>query len=258
MYNIRRVERGGNVSQYENFAYIYDELMSEVDYDKWLEYILKTINEKPLESKMLAEIGCGTGTMSILLAKKGYEMIGLDLSEDMLMVAREKALDEELDILFLQQDMTTFELFGSVDAIVSSCDSMNYIHPSEISKVFERVHFYLNPGGVFIFDLNTRYKFMDVYHNQTFSEVGEDFAYIWENEYNEEEESNEYDITFFVEDEDIYLRFDEYHKEYVHSIELLKTYIEAAGLKFVKAVDDYSDIEFNSKTERVTIIVTKE
>lgn len=245
------------MSQYENFAYIYDELMSEVDYKKWLKYIITTMNNNELEAKMIAEIGCGTGTMSLLLADKGYEMIGLDLSEDMLMVAREKALDEELDILFLQQDMTTFELFGSVDAIIATCDSLNYIHPKDIAKVFERVHFYLNPGGLFIFDLNTEHKFKNVYHNQTFTEVGEDFAYIWENQYNEEERLNEYGITFFVEEDENYIRFDEYHKEYVHDLELLKQYITQAGLKFVKAVDDYSDDINSTTTERVTVIVTK-
>ncbi len=246
------------MSQYENFAYIYDELMAEVDYDKWLNYIIKTLEEYKLGANELAEIGCGTGTMSLLLAAKGYDMIGLDLSEDMLMVAREKALDEGLDIMFLQQDMTKFELFGSVDAIIATCDSLNYITPKKIGKVFEQVHFYLNPGGVFIFDLNTKYKFKDVYHNQTFTEVGEDFAYIWENQYNEEEESNEYGITFFVEEMESYLRFDEYHKEYVHSLDSIIHCIKQAGLKFVKAVDDYSEQENNNKTERVTIIVTKE
>jgi len=246
------------MSQYENFAYIYDELMSEVNYDKWLNYILKKLKANTLESKMIAEIGCGTGTMSLLLAAEGYEMIGLDLSEDMLMVAREKALEKDLDIFFLQQDMTSFELFGSVDAVIATCDSLNYIDPSIIHKVFEQVYFYLNPGGLLIFDLNTKYKFKEVYHNQTFTEVGEDFAYIWENQYNEEEESNEYGITFFVEEDDAYIRFDEYHKEYVHSLDKIKEHIKKAGLKFVKAFDDYSDKENNSKTERVTIIVTKD
>lgn len=246
------------MSQYENFAYIYDELMSDVDYKKWADFIIRQFNKHDLPISMIAELGCGTGTMTQLLAQAGYEMIGIDLSEDMLMVAREKTNELDLDILFLQQDMTRFELYGTVDAIVATCDSLNYVSAEELLKVFKLVNNYLNPNGMFIFDLNTEYKFKDTYNNKTFTEVGEDFAYIWENHYDDQDKSNEYNITFFVEEEDgTYMRFDEFHIEYVHHLEMIKSYLEQCGLTLVKVYDDYSLESSHEKTERMTFVVTK-
>jgi SAM-dependent methyltransferase len=244
------------MSQYEDFAYIYDELMSDVEYEKWTEFMKDHFNQNDKKIEMIAELGCGTGTMTTALAHAGYEMIGIDLSEHMLMVAREKASEEHVDILFLQQDMTKFELFGTVDAIIATCDSLNYVNEEELLKVFKLVENYLNQGGLFIFDLNTEYKFKEIYHNQTFSEIGEDFAYIWENHYNEKTKTNEYGITFFVEDEsEQYTRFDEDHTEHVHSNEKVKELLKKAKLTFVDTFDDYSDKPHHNQTERITYIV---
>ena len=150
-----------------------------------IEKIWKKYKKEP---KLIAELGCGTGNITGRLAKKGYDMIGIDISEEMLSVAREKAAEEGDDILYLLQDMTEFELYGTVDIILSLCDSMNYITDKEdMLKVFKLANNYLDPHGLFIFDLNTEYKFKNVLSDNTFAETTDDAAYIWENTYDEDE-----------------------------------------------------------------------
>ncbi len=244
------------MSQYENFAYIYDHLMEEVDYDKWLTFIDKLFKEHNIDS--VCDLGCGTGNMTIPISQKGYDMIGVDLSEDMLMVAREKAAEAGQDILFLNQNMKEFELYGTVDAIIATCDSVNYLKPEDIPQFLKWVHNYLNPEGLFVFDLNTEYKFKNIYGNKTFSELGEDFAYLWENQYWPDKKVNEYYISFFVEEEDgLYSRSDEYHMEYVHETRWITRQLEDLGFRLVGIYDDYSDHEIRRESERLTFVVRK-
>lgn len=142
-----------------------------------------------INPKLIAELGCGTGNITGRLAKEGYDMIGIDISEEMLSVARQKAVDEgDKNILYLLQDMTEFELYGTVDVILCLCDSINYITEYEdIVKVFKLVNNYLEPGGLFIFDINTEYKFKNILGENTFADSEENAAYIWQNYYDENE-----------------------------------------------------------------------
>lgn len=244
------------MSQYENFAYIYDHLMEEVDYDKWLAFIDSVFAEHSIKS--VCDLGCGTGNMTIPLSEKGYDMIGVDLSYDMLMVAREKAAEIGQDILFLNQDMKEFELYGTVDGIIATCDSVNYLKPDDLDVFIKWVNNYLNPDGLFVFDLNTEYKFEHVYGNQTFSELGGDFAYLWENHYKADEKVNEYYISFFVEEEDgSYSRSDEFHKEYVHHPEKMEETLTENGFEILGVHDDYEWRTCQEKTTRMTYIVQK-
>ena len=145
---------------YTGFAQVYDEFMDNIPYKEWNKYLLELLKENGLSEGILLDLGCGTGSITELLAKAGFDMIGIDNSEDMLEIAREKAMDEELDILYLLQDMREFELFGTVAGVVSICDSMNYITSEEdLLKVFKLVNNYLDPKGLFIFDMNTPYKY---------------------------------------------------------------------------------------------------
>lgn len=243
------------MSKYEEFAFIYDELMDETPYSKWCEFVQDHL-EKMKKVDLVCELGCGTGNMTVPLAQAGYEMIGIDLSENMLMVAREKAVMNNVDILLLQQDMTQFELYGTVDMIVSSCDSLNYVKGrNELLKVFKHVANYLNPEGLFIFDLNSRYKFETVYDNKTFTEVEEEYAYIWKNTFDCDLGINMYEITFFVRDEgDEYTRFDEFHEEYTYSIDEVKELLKEADLTCVDVYDDYSYNKATDYSERVTFV----
>ena len=197
---------------YTNFAYVYDELMDNVPYDEWAEYLCGLLKEYGVDGGLVCELGCGTGQMTRRLAKAGYDMIGIDLSEDMLWVAREQEYDNageediaegQNDILYLQQDMRSFELYGTVKAIVSICDSMNYItEPKDLLQVFRLVNNYLDPDGIFIFDMNTIHKYRDIIGEQTIAENREDISFIWENSFDEETGKNEYALTLFLQKEE--------------------------------------------------------
>ena len=138
-------------------------------------------------------------SLTELLAQKGYDMIGVDFSEDMLQIAMEKREESGLPILYLLQDMREFELYRTVRAVVSICDSMNYILDyGELVQVFSLVNNYLDPGGIFIFDLNTEYKYREILAQSTIAEDREESSFIWDNDYDETERINEYDLTLFI------------------------------------------------------------
>ncbi len=226
------------MENYSVFASVYDILMRDVPYNKWvdnMESIWHKFQQKP---KLVLDLACGTGTITNILANKGYDMIGIDLSYDMLMEAN---LKKESNILFLNQDMTQFELFGTVDSIICLCDSINYIlEEKELLKVFKLANNYLNPKGLFIFDINTEYKFKNILSNNTFGGNYDDVSYIWENFYDEENKINEYLTSFFILDEetDLYEKFEEEHKEKAYSIETLKNIIKKSGLKLMGVYDE--------------------
>ena len=229
---------------YEGFAQVYDEFMIDVPYDKWCEYIIEIFKKHNLKinTNLIAELGCGTGNMTERPAKKGFEMIGIDLSESMLAKAIEKAIESELDILYLNQDMAEFELYGTVDAIISICDSINYItEKAELLKVFKLVNNYLEPNGLFVFDINTIYKFENVLGCNSFCQTTENSAYTWENYYDEEERINEFYTNFFIENEDgLYERFEEFHYEKGYEINEIVELLEKAGLKFEACYEELS------------------
>ena len=167
---------------YNRFAYLYDELINDVNYKEWLDYYFKIFQRYGLKPKLGLDLGCGTGNLTTLFADKGVEMTGIDLSEDMLMVAREKAVGR--DILYLNQDMCEFELYGTVDFIVSSLDCINYITDKrELLKVMKLANNYLNPGGLFIFDINTPYKLENITGNNTFILENDEVFCSWQNEF---------------------------------------------------------------------------
>ena len=148
---------------YGEFARVYDLFMDNIDYEKWADYIQKHLEEQGIRDGLVLELGCGTGTMTGLLAQKGYDMIGVDNSEEMLAEAMEKKMESGQDILYLLQDMQEFELYGTVRAVVSVCDSLNYLTEKEdLLQVFRLVNNYLDPGGVFLFDMNTIHKYRDI------------------------------------------------------------------------------------------------
>ena len=185
---------------YSGFAEVYDLFMDNVPYEEWCLYLTGLLREYGTDSGLVLDLGCGTGTMTELLAAEGYDMIGVDNSEEMLEMAMEKKAASGRDILYLCQDMREFELYGTVRAVVSVCDSMNYIlEPEELEQVFRLVNNYLDPGGVFIFDLNTEYKYRQM-GDTTIAENRVDGSFIWDNYYDEEERINENDLAVFVKE----------------------------------------------------------
>ncbi len=208
------------MESYTDFAYVYDKLIDQ-NYEKWADYIEEIFQRYGKTPRLVLDLGCGTGSITNILAKRGYDMIGADLSPDMLNVARDKAIGEGLDVLYLCQDIREFELYGTVDAIICTLDVLNYItDKKDLDKIFALVKNYLNPDGIFIFDINTEYKLKNVLGSNTFVNDENGVFYIWENEY-KENISNQF-LTFFAENEDgLYERFDENHVQRAYSVEEL-------------------------------------
>lgn len=239
---------------YTGFAGVYDEFMDNVPYEEWAEFIVSRFAENGIDDGLVLDLGCGTGVLTRLLADKGYDMIGVDGSFDMLEAARQ----HESDILYLCQDMREFELYGTVQAVVSVCDSLNYItEPQELLTVFRLVNNYLERGGLFIFDLNTPYKYRELLGDSTFAEERDDKAFIWDNCFDEDSGINEYALTLFTEDADgRYTRNTELHYERCYGIEEIRKLLEEAGMEFVGAFADYTQESYNedSEAERMVII----
>lgn len=184
---------------YTSFAYVYDTFMDNVPYGEWARHIREKLCEHGVTDGIVLDLGCGTGTMTERLAGYGYDMIGVDNSEEMLELAMEKKTESGYDILYLLQDMRGFELYGTVRAVVSVCDSVNYTtEPDELEEVFRLVNNYLDPKGIFLFDFNTVHKYRDVIGDSTIAEDRGVCSFIWDNRYYEKEQINEYDLTLFI------------------------------------------------------------
>ena len=184
---------------YTSFAYVYDTFMDNVPYGEWARHIREKLCEHGVTDGIVLDLGCGTGTMTERLAGYGYDMIGVDNSEEMLELAMEKKTESGYDILYLLQDMRGFELYETVRAVVSVCDSVNYItEPDELEEVFRLVNNYLDPKGIFLFDFNTVHKYRDVIGDSTIAEDRGVCSFIWDNRYYEKEQINEYDLTLFI------------------------------------------------------------
>lgn len=299
-YNKKERWKGIEVTMqaYTGFAQVYDIFMDNVPYDEWTNYLVGLLKEYGRHSGLVLELGCGTGSITRRLAAKGYDMIGIDISEEMLEIARDSEYNRDFDysedrikadelqersnILYLQQDMREFELYGTVSAVVSICDSMNYITSEEdLLKVFQLVNNYLDTGGIFIFDMNTVHKYKDILGDNTIAENRENCSFIWDNYYYEDKMINEYDVTIFVkvdeevEDEleadeketlnegyeknrdssiSLYEKYEELHYQKAYTIDTVIRLIEKAGMDFVTVYDAFTHNPPNEKSERVYFV----
>ncbi len=229
---------------YESFARVYDEFMDNVPYEEWAQLYINKLKENGIHDGLVCDLGCGTGAMTMKLAGAGYDMIGIDNSEEMLLIAREKAAQTEEKtsgngILYLLQDMREFELYGTVRACISVCDCVNYVlGEAELTEVFRLVNNYLDPGGIFVFDFNTDYKYREIIGDAVIAENREECSFIWENYYDEEEQINEYDLTIFARCEnDLFQKFTETHLQRGYTLKQMKQMLADAGLVFVEAFD---------------------
>lgn len=235
---------------YNEFAFVYDKLISDVDYDAWADYYCRLFEKYALNPKLGLDLGCGTGSMTVKLSQRGFDMTGVDFSEEMLMVAREKSAGQ--DILYLNQDMTEFELYGTVDFIVSSLDCINYITDKrELLKVFKLVNNYLDPGGLFIFDINTLYKLENILGNNTFVIEDDNVFCSWQNEFDKKKKLCSFYLTFFCKNGDAYRRFDEVHCERAYEIEEIKALIEKSGMRLLGVYDNLSFDVPRKNSERI-------
>ncbi len=244
---------------YTDFSKVYDIFMDETPYEEWAEYIHGLVIEMGIDKGLLLDLGCGTGTMSEIFAKKGYDVIGVDISTDMLRIASDKKDLSGLDILYLCQDMRKFELYGTVSTIVSVCDSLNYLlSDQDIEKTFRLVNNYLDPKGVFIFDFNTEYKYKHIIGDTVIAENRDTCSFIWENTYYEEEKLNEYELTIFVKEGNFYQKFQEEHYQKGYTLEEMKIFVEKAGMEFVKAIDADTKSKPTARSERIYIVAREQ
>ena len=278
---------------YTDFALVYDTFMDDTPYGEWCDYLVelmekyrKDVNAASIVSKTdsdsnshikndmgvtnanlqqerntILDLGCGTGTLTQLLAKRGYDMIGIDNAQEMLQIAMDKREQSGLDILYLMQDMRSFELYGAVGTVISICDSINYLLEDEdVIQTFRLVNNYLLPDGLFIFDFNTVYKYETVIGDATIAENREQCSFIWDNYYHADKQINEYDLTVFVQEDektDLYRRFQETHYQRGYRLRQMQAYLEQAGLVYAEAIDADTHGEVTDTSERIYVVARK-
>jgi len=246
---------------YTGFAYVYDEYMDNIPYGEWSAYLIELLKEQGISAEMsVADLGCGTGTVTMILDKAGYSCVGIDNAQEMLTIAADKMYDSGQEIIYSLQDMRDFVLPYEMDAMISICDSMNYITTKEdLEKVFKCVYEGLVVGGVFIFDLKTIHFFKDVLADNVYAENRDSSAFIWDNSYDEESRNNCYDLAVFIENEDgSFERYEENHFQHgFYNDEVLEA-AEASGLKVEAVYEAFTHDEPKEESERLYYILKKQ
>ena len=236
-----RLVSGSSLNPYSIFAEVYDSLTEDVEYKKRADYISSLFKRFKISPEIVLDLGCGTGSVTTLMAKKGYSMIGVDMSPEMLSIASDKAKKEGLDILYLNQPMEDFELYGTVGAVICLLDSLNYITENkDLSRTFDLVHNYLDPNGLFIFDVNTPYKFKNILAGNTFCGENEHVFYTWENFFDPESNLCEFMLNFFIKEGKTYSRYTETHYQKSYTSSYLKKLLEGCGFELLGTFDDLS------------------
>lgn len=243
---------------YADFAQIYDELQ-DIDYNSFTEYYEKLFRHFNIRPKYILDIGCGSGSITIPLARCGYAVTGIDISGEMLALAAEKAENESLDILFLNQDMTELELIDPADAAVCALDGVNYLtNDGDLKRLFTGIARYLNPGGIFIFDLNSEYKMKHVLDENTFVYDEDDAFCVWSSSYDSDNKICSFFLDFFIKAESgLYKRSEEYQDERAYSSAEIKTAAEEAGLELAAVYDDRSFDNARPDSERIFYVLKK-
>lgn len=265
---------------YTDFASVYDIFMDDTPYKEWADFLEELIEtygiSKPVcpqrddekeperaenvlesEKNLVLDLGCGTGTLTELLSQKGYDMIGVDNSQEMLNIALRKREETGSEILYLCQDMRELDLYSTIGTVISVCDSVNYLLDNEdVEDTFGLVNNYLYPGGLFIFDFNTLYKYETVIGDTTIAENREDCSFIWENYFHEEEAVNEYDLTIFAREKEspLFRRFTETHFQRGYTLAEMTGFVKKAGMEVVLTLDADTHSAPTETSERIYVI----
>lgn len=236
---------------YSKFAQVYDKLMYDVPYDRIADIIDSKIKKHNIKNNIVLDLACGTGTLTCRLLKKGYDLIGADLSYDMLEIAQQK----NPGVLFLNQSMDDFELYGTVGTIVCCLDSVNYLIDDEsLHRMFKLCNNYLEPDGLLIFDINTEYKFKNVLSDNIFTYDNDEIFYVWENDFSEEEKLCDFYLTFFLKENDRYTRFDEVHTERMYTDDEIVKALTKNGFEVIEKLDDFTDEPAKKTSERMMYV----
>lgn len=247
------------VSPYTSFAAAYDTMMANVDYVRWANYVQKLFAHYNVRPRRILDMACGTGSTTILLAEKGYEMSGTDRAMEMLISARSKANEKGLPIHLWQQDMRDLAVAKPYDAVLCLYDSINYITTAEeMKQVFTRVSESLVPQGMFIFDVTTEYNIVKHFDRQTFAESNEDYSYIWRNLYFHKEKLCKTVLTFFLREGADFCRYEELHVQKIYAVAEIKRFLEQTGYKLLSSFDAFTFNRWGKLSERINFTAVKE
>lgn len=245
-------------SAYTSLASVYDRLNSDVDYSAMADYIEKQFSLYGDGGVLsVLDLACGTGSMTVELARRGYDMTGIDLSGDMLAAAREKCDRERFrhSVLLVRQNMADFELYGTVNAVICCLDSLNYLtKTSELARTFSLVHNYLDPDGLFVFDMNAPAKFERIYADNAYVLEDEGILCAWQNDYNPKSKLCDFYLSIFTETKNgLWQRFDEVQRERCYSIKTVRRLLAGAGFEIFSEASDFNGSEIDAETERFYI-----
>lgn len=246
------------MNSYSEFAQYYDLFMEDVDYTEWSEYVLKIAERFGMKPEKILDAACGTGNITIPLAMKGYKMWGLDLSGDMLSIAESKARALKQKIKFLNQDMQNININETFDCVLCMCDGVNYIlEEAGLRKFFKAAYERLNKTGIFIFDISSYNKLHYILGNNTFYDEKNNIHYVWNNIYNEEFDTVDMDLMFFVPEGSLYRRFDEHHVQKAYKNEMLIKLLLGTGFSKVETFDSFSFENPKEDSERIFFAAVK-
>ncbi len=238
--------------EYVSLARFYDRLMRDSDYSAWADYYEALFRRCGAQPRSVLDLACGTGLLTCLLAERGYETIGVDLSEEMLMQARERAEASPCAVkpLWICQDLRELDLYGTSDAVICSFDGLNYVPPEDLGGVFKRVSYFTEPGGLFIFDLNTEAKFRRM-DGMTYVDEEEDLFCVWRTDLDEEERACVYGVDLFWKTGELWQRGGEEHVEYIHEPETLPSLLADNGFTLLERFGELSASPPEPEADRV-------
>ena len=247
---------------YGDFAYYYDLLTENVDYESRCEYICNLLAENGVSKGILLDLACGTGTMSMLLSDKGYDVIGVDASEDMLSVAQEKKMESGKDIMFLCQRMEELDLFGTINAAVCTLDSINHITDEKtVQKVFSKVSLFMEDKGLFLFDVNTPYKHREVLGDNTFIYDMDDVYRVWQNSTDKNTLLTEVSLDIFEEDteeeNDVYYRYSEEFSEKGYELSEIEKWLTENKFEVLGIFEEMTKNAVSESTQRAVFLARK-
>lgn len=241
--------------QYEILSKYYQKLIFDSEYDGWTDYMLSVVKNS-LPFGVGYDVGSGTGIFTRKLKKAGYKVVGVDISSDMLAVAKDLSLKENLNIDYINMDMRSLKSFEKLDFITVVNDGLNYVKQSDVKKVFSSFKKCLKKGGYLLFDLSTEYKLSTVLNGNMFGDDGEDLSYIWLSEYDKEQKSLSLNLSFFEKQGELYKRYDEVQTEYAHDVNDIKTALDNAGFTTIKITDAFGN-KLTDLSERAVFLAIK-
>ena len=248
------------MASYGDFAYYYDSLTENVDYEKRCAYIKSLLAENGVGEGILLDLACGTGTVSLMLSAMGYDVIGVDASEDMLSVAQEKKMESGEDVIFLCQKMEELDLFGTVNACVSTLDSINHVTEEEaVREIFRRVSLFMEDKGLFIFDVNTPYKHRKILGDNTFVYDTDEVYCVWQNS-TDENMLTRVSLDIFEKDEDdeeTYYRYCEEFCERGYELSDIKQWLESVKFEVIGIYEELTENEVKDDTQRAVFVARK-